>query len=401
MRHENAGQTEPHTQSIEGSSEQLRQFIAETTKKVEEAVHGPGSWRLSGESEASRVVNLPQISAGRRHDCAREVMKGESAAACLEIFFRGLGGLFRGRAPKVEPGADSLVETEFAIEVGKTLNAICAQVEETLPRLINREGEPVRLTDKCRSKFAKDLLGDFAATWPVIDGQVDVNAERTYYVRSPKSDRLTDTPKSRGADTELEPDPSIEGADLGPESLLEELAIAHDVAAQTAALLAESRESELAHLKLIAKLRQEIAMLSYKIAATESGKKFAAARNESSKPLLEALDPERKYPAGEGIDSFEWLRVHWGHRLRYFGAPEDSLFQDQLRRIDPGLLRSLQNRVNYLRSRGGVGSPLSLRDIIPTKIDRASRRIERLKGITPADAAALLYRHRNGGVKAG
>lgn len=306
------------------------------------------------------------------------VLKGESPEACLENFFKGLGSLFRNRRAKRSQASELEVDLVFAKTIGNALNEICCAIELGLPPLVNLGDQPVRSTDVLRQKLVKDLFQGFSDIWTVSEGKFDVNPGRIH----------------------SQIDPSEAGDEKDQRRVLvERLAAAREVAAHNASLVVEAREAELAALKVIAKLRHEIADST---GGKSEERGASLADDKSSETQLEPLDPRKKYPVGGGVDPLDWLRVHWGHRLKYFGAPADSLYLDQLRHLDNGLLRSLQNRFNYMKrcSSGENSSALSLREIIPSKADRNSRRIEHLKEISPADAAALLYRYRKGGLKA-
>jgi hypothetical protein len=82
----------------------------------------------------------------------------------------------------------------------------------------------------------------------------------------------------------------------------------------------------------------------------------------------------KPYPSGG--DALAWLEEHWGDYLKYFGADRDYLSQDQLRKLDPKLMRALDNQIRYKNRKGTMKE--TVRDIIPAKSERLDIEVEDL-----------------------
>lgn len=84
------------------------------------------------------------------------------------------------------------------------------------------------------------------------------------------------------------------------------------------------------------------------------------------------IEEKPKYP-GPHEDALEWLKSVWGDYLKFFGADEDYIYQDQLAKLDPRLMCALRNHSKYKNrlEKGG----LKLSNIIPTKKDRITKEI--------------------------
>jgi hypothetical protein len=72
---------------------------------------------------------------------------------------------------------------------------------------------------------------------------------------------------------------------------------------------------------------------------------------------------QRSVSKKDRIDPLEFLRLHYGEFLAYFGASRNRISQLHLGEIDPDLLTSVRNRVNYLVRKQGWKT--ELREIIP------------------------------------
>lgn len=87
---------------------------------------------------------------------------------------------------------------------------------------------------------------------------------------------------------------------------------------------------------------------------------------------VKVIEEKPKYP-GPHEDALEWLKSVWGDYLKFFGADEDYIYQDQLTKLDPRLMCALRNHSKYKNrlEKGG----LKLSNIIPTKKDRITKEI--------------------------
>ena len=92
--------------------------------------------------------------------------------------------------------------------------------------------------------------------------------------------------------------------------------------------------------------------------------------------LPKPTDNYPRYP-GHREDALKWLENHWGRYLKYFGAEKNSLYQDQLRKLDPALMEAITS-VKYRRIVESRGK--KVRDIIPTKSDRTSQVVSSISG---------------------
>lgn len=92
------------------------------------------------------------------------------------------------------------------------------------------------------------------------------------------------------------------------------------------------------------------------------------------------------YP-GTHEDALEWLKNVWGKYLKFFGADDDYIYQDQLAKLDPLLMNALRYNKKY-RNRI-EDQDLKLADIIPTKKDRLSKEIAALDPETRKEVLGL------------
>lgn len=81
------------------------------------------------------------------------------------------------------------------------------------------------------------------------------------------------------------------------------------------------------------------------------------------------------------LNAIKWLKDNWGKYLRYCGANEDVLFQDQLGKLDPKLLTAVKNQLRRERNRAGT-PPVKLADIVPPKEKRIT---QELSNLTPEE----------------
>jgi len=108
-------------------------------------------------------------------------------------------------------------------------------------------------------------------------------------------------------------------------------------------------------------------------------KEGASSEQRRERPLVEQLRERIRageiplYPVDqrdlrwrERADPIDFLKRWYGEYLTYFGGASDAIFQRDLEKLDPGLLRKLRNRFQYLRRKKGDTSSLS--DIIPSLI---------------------------------
>ncbi|MCB1593052.1 MAG: hypothetical protein KDI90_11445 [Alphaproteobacteria bacterium] len=86
--------------------------------------------------------------------------------------------------------------------------------------------------------------------------------------------------------------------------------------------------------------------------------------------------PDEDYPRYPGHgDAIAWLKEHWGKYLKYFGAAENRLYQDQLKERDAPLLATLKNGTYRQRLQT---DNLKLADILPPKTDRIRKEVEEI-----------------------
>jgi hypothetical protein len=78
----------------------------------------------------------------------------------------------------------------------------------------------------------------------------------------------------------------------------------------------------------------------------------------------------------------DFIQAHYGQWLSAFGAPEDTIFQDQIRARDPKLLQGVSNQL-YEEGHGR-----KLRDFVKPRAVRTERELERF------DLATLKQAHR-------
>jgi len=95
------------------------------------------------------------------------------------------------------------------------------------------------------------------------------------------------------------------------------------------------------------------------------------AKLNSSQNILEFASDYPRYP-GKHEDALKWLEKHWGKHLKFFGAEKNSIYQDQLRAIDPDLLVAITcgKYKKIIESQG-----LKIRDVIPRKSERITEEI--------------------------
>ncbi len=85
--------------------------------------------------------------------------------------------------------------------------------------------------------------------------------------------------------------------------------------------------------------------------------------NDECKRLKSNLPQTGQYIVYPGrLDSLEWLEKHWGKYLKKFNKDKDFIFQDQLRRLDPNLMKAVENQC----CRNG----LKVKDFIAPKKER-------------------------------
>lgn len=90
-------------------------------------------------------------------------------------------------------------------------------------------------------------------------------------------------------------------------------------------------------------------------------------------PLPKPDEDYPRYPSHG--DAIAWLKEHWGKYLKYFGAAEDRLYQDQLKERDSPLLAALKNGTYRQRLQT---DNLKLADILPPKTDRIRKEVEEM-----------------------
>lgn len=103
--------------------------------------------------------------------------------------------------------------------------------------------------------------------------------------------------------------------------------------------------------------------------------------------LPKPTDNYPRYP-GKHENALEWLEKHWGRYLKYFGAEKNSIYQDQLRKLDPALMEAITS-VKYrciVEARGK-----KVRDIIPTKSDRTSEIVSSISGCDDKEKIISAY----------
>jgi len=152
----------------------------------------------------------------------------------------------------------------------------------------------------------------------------------------------------------------------------------------------EAREAELEELKLELSLQETRAAM-----AGTTGRV-----SKRSQLLPEFADPDEifagipEYEGGHGKNPFDFLAEHFGKWLKFYGAEEDTIFQDWIRARFPVLLKALRNKLAYAQRRdkslrlygeGRKATPavalrkLNLSDIIPTRSARTDCQLEVLQ----------------------
>jgi len=285
----------------------------------------------------------------------------------LENFFFGLGSLFwqmreaRGRKPAPHPRPAPA--QQFLFRWVEDLNSTLEEILTGFAK-IQCTQEGISLAREIRERFIADLLGDDHPFWGIIstDDCFAICPHKSYSKSILSQEMLSEGSPTFTGDQELE-----------LRELRDKLLIAERRAAENAATAVEARRNELHSLETIAEIQQEIVRLTRlvcELRAENQGLRGQLVKNELvPEPTIEPVDEAEKYSGGPGIDPLEWLRTHYGHRLAYFAASQDTLFQDQLRKLDPLLFQAIENKLNYERRKGGSG--VRLRDIIPTKADRS------------------------------
>ncbi len=86
----------------------------------------------------------------------------------------------------------------------------------------------------------------------------------------------------------------------------------------------------------------------------------------------ESIDLNDEYP-GLHKDALVWLKEKWGKYLKYYGAETNSLYQDQLWKLDEKLMSTITRNRKYKRILEEQG--LKVRDIIPRKSERITKKI--------------------------
>ncbi len=101
-------------------------------------------------------------------------------------------------------------------------------------------------------------------------------------------------------------------------------------------------------------------------------------KQKATIPLPKRLpNPGDDYPRYPGRENaIEWLKMHWKAYLKYFGATENLLFQDQLGKLDSNLLQALKNQIS--RDNRNGDSNIKLSQIVPPKKDRITHEIKNL-----------------------
>ncbi len=92
-------------------------------------------------------------------------------------------------------------------------------------------------------------------------------------------------------------------------------------------------------------------------------------------PHQKIINGKQKYP-GPHENALEWIKEVWGDYLKFFGADDDYIYQDQLANLDKKLMDALRYNRKYRNEVESKG--LKLSDIIPTKKDRLDKEIANL-----------------------
>ena len=94
------------------------------------------------------------------------------------------------------------------------------------------------------------------------------------------------------------------------------------------------------------------------------------------------------FPGACVIDPLLFLEQHYAQRLKYFGAPKNTLFQNTIK--DRKLYRSLRNKA----ARGKLPQGIKLEDILPRNSDRIDEEIQEFVS-SPAEVILDGYRTIN------
>jgi hypothetical protein len=85
-------------------------------------------------------------------------------------------------------------------------------------------------------------------------------------------------------------------------------------------------------------------------------------------------EDQRSIPRKNRVDPLEFLREHYGEFLVYFGASQNQISQSHLGEVDPVLIVSIRNRVNYLVRKQGWDT--ELREIVPPYSEFLTQQLE-------------------------
>jgi hypothetical protein len=287
----------------------------------------------------------------------------------FEQFLGGIGDIFGALSQRyskgLTPNAPILDQT---IQIAKEFNATLDLIRGGLAAILEWDwDERPRLEKSCAESLAKSVLGEVSRFLSLIP-EKDVPA------------KLTSARCLEGSFCFFVPgvESTVGSGDEGElESFREVLIAAERKTEDYLRELVEARRRDLENLRAIATVQSEVSRLTRltcELKAENQGFRDQL-QGDGLPPVIpmEAVDEAERYPVGEGKDPIEWLRSHWGHRLSYFGASQNTLFQDQLRKYDPGLMQAMENRLKYERRKNGAAP--RLREIVPTKADRNSQRL--------------------------
>jgi hypothetical protein len=104
-----------------------------------------------------------------------------------------------------------------------------------------------------------------------------------------------------------------------------------------------------------------------------------ALQQKKEKMFLHLPKPGENYPLYPGrTDALRWLEKHWGRFLKHFkpDLDRDYLYQDQLGKRDPKLLRAVIDQVAYKKKRGEFSKETTLSEFVPPKKKRIDLEIE-------------------------
>jgi hypothetical protein len=348
-------------------AKKLKDLIGEAIDTTFRHVFAPLEIATPSNQDWQSAGDLLCKKAQSRDDCVMLVLSGRTPQSQLEKFFFGLGSVFHQMRDSRELCQTSRHTPLYVVGIAQNLNILFSEIKQKFGQLYARPPRDLRITGSICQRFLVDILED-----PLKTGLKVRKDSFTAFLPNAYVEDFGNRGSSNSSDQ----------ASIELQQLREALVAAEYKAAENALALAEARECELRALKSIAEAQKDIARLTEAVCTLRAENQGLRSRLYHPPLQCDSLitdedgskEVAEKYPIGKGDDPLEWLKVHYGHKLTYFGASEDTLFQDQLRKSDPGLLRALENRLYYAKKRNG-GTGVSLREIIPAKTDRSTRRL--------------------------